>query len=203
MAKAPPQALSLACRCATVQVTLTVPGRRSGGRVTCYCTDCQTAARHFGPGDALLSPAGGSDLWQTTPDLIEITAGADRLAVMRLSPRGLFRWYASCCDTPLFNTLPRLGLAFVGVVLRPEGAERWQEAFGKPICYNATASARPGQGAPAKDKGVGRAAYGVFSRMAIAALSGRNRTSPFRAPDGSPAGPVSVISKEARAAARP
>ncbi len=35
---------------------------------------------------------------------------------MRLTSRGLLRWYAGCCRTPLGNTLPMPSVPFVGVI---------------------------------------------------------------------------------------
>ena len=99
-----------------------MPSRRAGTRVTCYCADCQTAARLCPEPDALLGPAGGTDIWQTTPDRLTLVRGAEHLEIRRLSPKGLCRWTATCCETPLFNTLERLGFPFVGLTLRPDEA---------------------------------------------------------------------------------
>jgi len=55
--------------------------------------------------EAALMPDAGVALYQTRPDCVHIDDGAEHLACLRLSPKGLLRWYASCCDTPLANTL--------------------------------------------------------------------------------------------------
>lgn len=195
--------LQLACRCATVQIALSVPGRSAGTRCVCYCGDCQTAARVFGPGDDLLGPAGGTDIWQTTPDRVDIRAGQDRLAILRLSPKGLYRWHATCCDTPLFNTLPRMGVPFVGVVLRPDQAAQVDPVLGPVFCYHATAGARPGEGAPSGDVHFARAVGSLIWRMAAAVLSGRGKRNPLRAPDGGPNAPIRILTRDQRDAARP
>ena len=53
-----------------------------------------------------------SDLW---PSQVTLTAGADRPALVRLTEKGLYRWYAGCCRTPVANTIsPKL--PFVGVL---------------------------------------------------------------------------------------
>jgi hypothetical protein len=49
---------------------------------------------------------------------------------MRLSPKGLHRWYADCCKTPFGNSVPAipfLGMARVVFELPPDRSE---EAFG-------------------------------------------------------------------------
>ncbi|MCB1332424.1 MAG: hypothetical protein KDK26_01965 [Roseivivax sp.] len=195
-------ALHLGCRCGAVRLTVSAPGGSAGTRVMCYCKDCQTSARHLRAVD-MLDSAGGSDIYQTTPDRLTLRAGQDQLRIQRLSPKGLLRWYAGCCDTPLFNTLPRLGLPFVGVLIPPVQAEQATPLIGPVVCRSFTASATPGRGAPAQDSGMARAGLGIVTRMIAAAVSGRARHSPLRAADGGPIAPVTVLRLEQRQAARP
>ena len=72
---------------------------------------------HFLERGELMDEWGGSEVFQTTPARIEFTQGADQLACMRLSPKGLMRWYARCCNTPIANTLPSPGMAFAGILV--------------------------------------------------------------------------------------
>jgi len=62
--------------------------------------------------------------------------GAERIVGIRLSPEGLYRWYASCCKTPLGNTKTP-AFPFVGMppeVLRgASDASRRDEIFGKVL----------------------------------------------------------------------
>lgn len=120
--------LSLHCECGQVEGTVE-PGH-AYTRATCYCKDCQAYARWLDkPG--LTDAHGGTDIVAMNPQAVRITAGARRVACMSLSDKGLLRWYASCCHTPLGNT-PRDGnTAYVGMVavaLSPSGAV--DEAFG-------------------------------------------------------------------------
>ncbi len=50
-----------------------------------------------------------------SPSSLTFERGSERIIGMRLSPKGLYRWYASCCKTPLGNTVsaavPFIGLA--------------------------------------------------------------------------------------------
>jgi len=180
-----------------------VPSASAGTRVTCYCKDCQTGSLLHDGGADMLSAAGGTDIWQTTPDRIEIVAGAEHLKVIRLSPKGLMRWHAGCCGTPICNTLLKLGLPFVGVILRQSNRPTSDLIYGKVRCHAATKSARPGEGAPAADKGFNRAGFNVLQRMLATWLSGRAKDNPLRGADGGPIAPVEVISKAARRAATP
>lgn len=82
-------------------------------RVVCYCDDCQAFARWLGRED-LLDAHGGSDIVQLWPSRVRFSEGVDRLRLLRLGPKGLFRWYTSCCKSPAGNTLPSTGSPFVG-----------------------------------------------------------------------------------------
>jgi hypothetical protein len=66
------------------------------------------------------------------PRAVRFTSGIDRVACMSLSAKGLLRWYAACCRSPLGNT-PRDGeIAYVGLPassLAPHGAV--DAAFGR------------------------------------------------------------------------
>ncbi len=192
--------LDCTCRCGAVKLRVAVPRRSSGTRAKCYCTDCQTAAQALGAAD-LLDPAGGTEVWQTTPDLLEIVQGAEHLVILRLSPKGLFRWYAACCDTPLCNTLPRLGLPFVSIVLPPGTAD--DVVLGPVGAHVNTIGAQPGQGAPARDVNFAAAGMTVLWRMAISALSGRAGKNPLRTPGGDPIAPIRVLTLAERNAAKP
>lgn len=191
------------CRCGQASMTITVPAKSAGTRVRCYCADCQTAARLHENGADMLSEAGGSDIWQTTPDHIEIVRGQEHLKILRLSPKGLFRWHAECCGTPMLNTLPNLKLPIVGAVLRQSQRAEADRVYGAVTCHAFVSSAIPGKGGPVKDIGVKRAGAAVLRRMVLAFLSGRARFSPLRQQDGTPIAPVEVISRDARRAARP
>ena len=106
-------ALSLRCECGQVQGT--VEAGHAYTRATCYCRDCQAYARWLDkPG--LTDAQGGTDIVAMNPAAVRIDSGHDRVACMSLSEKGILRWYASCCRTPLGNT-PRDGkIAYVGLL---------------------------------------------------------------------------------------
>jgi len=63
----------------------------------------------------LLDRNGGTEVFQVAPSQITLTDGQEHLRAVRLSPRGLMRWYAGCCSTPVANTLgPKW--AFAGIL---------------------------------------------------------------------------------------
>jgi hypothetical protein len=98
-------------------------------RVRCYCDDCQAFLHHLGRDD-LLDAQGGTDIVQVAPSMLSFERGLERVVGLRLTPKGLYRWYTSCCKTPVGNTL-RPSVPFVGIHARGF-AERADEVFGTP-----------------------------------------------------------------------
>jgi hypothetical protein len=111
-----PQDLALRCRCGAVQgVALAItPG--AGNHAVCYCDDCQAFAHALGRTADVLDASGGTEIFQMSPAQLHFTAGADRLACLRLTPSGPLRWYTSCCNTPIGNTLASGRLPFIGLI---------------------------------------------------------------------------------------
>jgi hypothetical protein len=106
--------ISLRCRCGDVRGIVTDVSPKSGIRVICYCDDCQAFA-HFLKRPDVLDAAGGTDIFQMAPAKLMITHGTDALRCLRLTPRGMQRFYTGCCNTPIGNTM-NANIPFVGVV---------------------------------------------------------------------------------------
>jgi hypothetical protein len=118
----------LRCRCGEVEGHLDNPARETVNRLVCYCDDCQAYAHYLGRAE-LLDAHGGSDIVQVAPASVSYTRGTDRIVGLRLKPKGLYRWYASCCKTPLGNTIGT-AIPFVGIVAQ---AFRTPDVFGPPV----------------------------------------------------------------------
>ena len=88
--------VALSCSCGKLTGKLDPKG---GNRLVCYCGDCQMAARYLQPDRPQLDPNGGSDIFQVAPCNLQLTGGLEHLACVRLSPKGLLRWYAECCNS--------------------------------------------------------------------------------------------------------
>jgi hypothetical protein len=127
------QDVELGCRCGEIHGWVRGVSPSAVNRAICYCDDCQAFLHHLGRAD-LLDAHGGTDIVQVAPSSVSFDRGLERIAGLRLSPRGLYRWYASCCKTPLGNTstpsIPFVGMA--SEVLRgASDARRRDELFGK------------------------------------------------------------------------
>jgi hypothetical protein len=104
----------LQCTCGTLRGT--VCEVRRVNRVICYCRDCQAFAHFLGRAPDILDTKGGTDVIQTVPANITFTAGHESLACMRLTEKGLLRWYTKCCNTPIGNTLMDSRISFIGLI---------------------------------------------------------------------------------------
>jgi hypothetical protein len=96
--------VELACRCGTVRGRLRDASPKTTGRIVCYCDDCQAFLHELGRAD-LLDARGGTDIVQVAPSMISFHEGSDRIRALRLGPKGLYRFHAECCKTPLGNTM--------------------------------------------------------------------------------------------------
>jgi hypothetical protein len=82
----------------------------------CYCRDCRAFAHFLGRSGEILDTKGGTDVIQTVPANVTFTQGQQVLACIRLTEKGLLRWYAKCCNTPIGNTLADYRISFVGLI---------------------------------------------------------------------------------------
>lgn len=179
------------CRCGAFCGHLSAEGVKAGTRVVCFCKSCRENALAHGQPDPAPDPV---DLFQTTPDAITITKGAEHLSLLRLSPKGTLRWYAGCCGTPFANSSSKRSFPFVGLY-----ADLFQNkaALGK---VRARAFIPQPVGKPPKTEGAGRMAYGIVTRMLSAFLSGSWKDTPFFDDNGTPSSEARILTKTERAA---
>jgi Family of unknown function (DUF6151) len=173
------------CRCGTLQGA--IADARDVNRVVCYCRDCQAFAYFLGRAADVLDERGGSDIVQTLPRKLSFTRGQEALACMRLTPKGLLRWYARCCNTPIGNTLATPRVSFIGLLhscLESDG-KPLDEVFGPVRAWVNTKSAR-GEPKP-KVVGMGTAASWFVKTTLRARFNGDySRTPLFHTDTGTP-----------------
>jgi len=104
----------LQCRCGTLKGH--VDTARPVNRAICYCKDCRAFAHFLGQPAEILDSDGGTDVIQTLPAKVTFTQGQKELACIRLTEKGLLRWYAKCCNTPIGNTTADIRLSFIGLI---------------------------------------------------------------------------------------
>lgn len=104
--------IALRCRCGNVRGEVDL--QRAYTRGTCYCRDCQAYARYLQRPD-MVDACGGTDIVPMSPAGMRITAGMEHVACMSLSGKGILRWHAACCRTPLGNTPRSAKIAYLGM----------------------------------------------------------------------------------------
>lgn len=98
--------MKIQCDCGKFKAQLNHFPKATPGRLVCYCDDCQTYVKKIGRED-ILDEYGGTEVIPAYPNDFEILAGKEFLKCNKLSRKGLHRWTASCCNTPIANTMPK------------------------------------------------------------------------------------------------
>lgn len=164
------------CRCGQMRGTLAFPNQAL--RLVCYCRDCQTAAHALGEPERTVDGNGGTAIVASLQSNVTFTQGSDKLACLSLTDKGIYRWYASCCRTPIANTVRRPQMSYVGIVhsclgeSAQQATEAWPEHFNVNPTHAKGPVAKPGL----------RAFIGTLkiARLVLGArFSGRWRQSPF------------------------
>jgi hypothetical protein len=192
--------IEVRCRCGEVRGVVSDPSSRTVNRVICYCDDCQAYAHQLDRAD-LLDDKGGSDIVQMAPAAIRFTKGQERIAGLRLTPKGLYRWYATCCNTPLGNTLTP-AVPFVGIPVQSFDAPRPDDVFGAPTgaILGKYAIGEP----PAGSTGLNLALlFRAIGKVLGWRLGGKAWPHPFFARETrAPAYPLTIVPPERREALR-
>ena len=129
----------VSCRCGAVKGELSAGGTHN--RLICYCKDCRAFARYLAETPDILDTQGGTEIIQLAQARLRFTQGEDQLAAVRLSDKGLIRWYAGCCRTPIGNTLPNAKLSFIGMIHSCLDKGRLTQDFGESVALVHTQSA--------------------------------------------------------------
>lgn len=179
---------------------LSDPSSRTVNRVTCYCDDCQAFAHQLGRAD-LLNENGGSDIVQVAPAALSFTKGQDRIVGLRLTPKGLHRWYAKCCNTPVGNTMGP-AMPFVGLFAQIFDVPSLDAVIGAPT--GAILGKYAVGEAPAASSGISlRLMLAAIGKVVGWRLGGKTWPHPFFARETrAPLYPLTVISVERREALR-
>ncbi len=170
------------CQCGAVRGQLEVTGVSS--RAICFCTDCRAFARYLGRAADVLDKQGGTEVVQVAQPRLRFSQGLDRLAAVRLTEKGLIRWYASCCKTPIGNTMADAKVSFIGMIHLSLDHASMDRDFGAAVAMVNTGTAL-GDPKP-KQRGL----FGAIARfiwiVVPTRIRGRYKNSPFFADSGSP-----------------
>ena len=182
--------LPFSCTCGKLQGQITASGVSSGTHVVCYCRDCRAGQLYFGQPDPAPGPV---NIYHLSPEAIQISTGAEYLAAMRLSPKGMYRWYAKCCKAPIATTTTTPKFPFAGFdVNRIADKDRL-----RPV---STRGFVPQPNGRQKHEKLMSAASGLLGRVIKSRVSGSWRKTPFFDPDtGEPVATPTVLDRAERA----
>lgn len=186
--------IPLRCQCGLITGQMTTLSSNGWNRFVCLCDDCQAYALWLGREQTILEEDGGTEIVPVTPDNLKILTGSENIRRMKFSEKGLDRWYAGCCKTPIGNT-PNAGVPYVGVVhnfIYVEGSAkadllgpvrgRIQGKFGKPPLKAGTSNKAPLS-----------VIFAMIKFMIPAYLRGRKRPHPFYSDAGEPVAPAEIL----------
>lgn len=172
--------LELKCKCGQVRGLVQQLKPNQGTHLCCYCKDCQAFAAQLQAETATLNEFGGTALFQIYPAAVQIIQGQEHLACLRLHKKGLYRWYTSCCDTPVANTVG-LNVPFVGLIhsfIAPD--QDIQEIIG-PL-YGSAYQQQATSHLPESlwgNKSRARIIFRIISKMLLWKLMRRGKPNPF------------------------
>jgi hypothetical protein len=197
--------VELACRCGQVHGTLRGSSPSSLNRSVCYCRDCQAYLHRLLRTD-LLDDFGGTELVQVAPAAVSFDRGDQHIRGLRLSPTGMYRWYSTCCNTPLGNTLePKV--PFIGIqigLLRGAPDDRTRDAILGKIRARFQTETATSEVEPERKLVLVRMGLHLVRLLASWKLRGRGFPNPFfDVSTKLPRFPVDVLSVTARDALRP
>lgn len=187
--------IPLSCTCGNVQGVATV-SPSSGNRVVCYCDDCQKFAHYLNGENTVLDEYGGSDIFQTAHSQIKITSGIGDVRAVRLTEKGMYRWYANCCKTPIGNTMGP-GMPFVGVIHNFIGdKENYDKNLGPIRAYVHAKLAKKVPPTDKKKSGFPLSFLRILIKIFTWKIKGKNQPSPFFNPEGNPISQPEILKSE-------
>lgn len=189
--------LRLQCQCGALQGQVSQTERALRG--VCYCKDCRAYSHHLGQASIVHDALGGAEFVATQAPCVSLSGGTQQLACLSLSQKGLLRWYAKCCNTPIANTTRNWKFAYVGLLhtcLKADAAS-YERAFPRLQMRVNTGSAK--EAPPGMALSTIAALMGFMPRVLASGVNGSYRQTPFfTAPAGTPRVDVVVLSKAER-----
>lgn len=165
----------------------------------CYCKDCTSYAFHLGAQERVLNTMRGTDIVATQSNNVIFTKGIENLACMSLSPNGLLRWYAKCCNTPIANTPRDWRVPYVGLV--HACLEKPLEKSFPPVQMHVGTKNAKGK-PPSTGLTQIVAILGFMPKIMWARIVGSYKQTPYFSLSGQPRVEVIVLSREEREIAR-
>ena len=185
--------LQLRCECGSVKAVARDVSPRLGNRVVCYCESCQQFPIKLGKAEHVLDAFGGTEIYQLPPAHVEIVEGVEHVRCLKHSERGLHRFYAGCCDTPLANA-PGLGLPFIGLLHSVDSEPGKRDERLGPVRAHVNVGGATAALPADRRGGLAGVIVRLLAQMLVWRLKGVTRPHPFFHDDGTP-----IVEPEVRA----
>ena len=185
------------CRCDALTGLLSQPNLALRG--VCYCKDCRAYAHHLGVATYTHDALGGADFLAAQARHVSFTSGIEHLACLSLTEKGLLRWYAKCCNTPICNTARNWQVPYVGLIgtcLKTDPVA-FERSFPRVQMRVNTGSAK--QAPPSMRLSTVVSLAGFIPRVMLSSISGAYRQTPFfDREEAAPVVAVAVLSEADR-----
>lgn len=197
--------ISVECDCGQVKGSVN-PKNLKGYRAVCLCDDCQAYAHYLNRADTL-DINGGTDIIPATPSSYKFTSGFEKLNCVRLSDKGMYRWYAECCKTPMGNAMVSPSMPYIGIpahIFEKHNSKEMIETTFGPITERMQAQFAIGPLPKLAKKTVSAGfMFRVIKFILVAKIKGKGHPSPFFSDKGVPLKSAKILSPSERDALRP
>jgi hypothetical protein len=191
--------LKLKCNCGKVTGVVRNVEPSSGNRLVCYCQDCRNFAEYCNYSDDILNEFGGTDIFQIHPSNMTISHGLESVTCLRFSEKGLYRWFTSCCQTPVGNTAG-LHLPFVGLIHSFIASDQNVDSKIGPVIgsvYTEQATGNPSDKLTMGKSKVGLL-FRIIGKLFIWKVLGKGSPNPFFDKNGNPIVEPNLVHHKAR-----
>ena len=179
MAEAAPEpSIGFRCRCGTVEGRLLDASARTGDHIACHCKDCRAFVSYLDADEHIFFGETGTALFNTSGSKLRIESGLDQLRCIHLTDKPTLRWFARCCNTPLFNTNANNKLPFFDLLTATAESDRVAGQLG-PINGHFFAENAPNNGAGLRRLSLLGLVRMVMPRMIGDVVKGRRRGNPL------------------------
>lgn len=109
------ETLHFSCDCQKVTGKISQYEASLKQHLTCYCSCCRGFMKHLGCQDKTVDPNGGINVIHLHPRQISFEAGSEYLRPLKLTDKPTYRWYTTCCQTPIATTPKTAVMPFVSL----------------------------------------------------------------------------------------
>ncbi len=170
--------LALQCSCGKVRAVAHNIAPESGTRLVCYCSDCREFLVQIGS-EKYLDEWGGADNFQMPIGDLKFTQGIEQVRCLRLTEKGMHRWYTECCKTPIGNTVspgvPFIALFHAFIADKASLENNWGPVRGYLKTSSATSPVPQERARSSQLRPISRAVF----KLVIWKLTGRGTPNPL------------------------